>query len=102
MPEPDVAVVPRKSWSKAHPSEAFLIIEVAQSSLAKDRGAKARVYAESGVPEYWVVNVVDGIVEVHTDPLRGAYTRVTPYGRGARVALGAFPDVAIDVTAIFG
>lgn len=102
MPEPDIAIVPRRDWSKAHPHEAFVVIEVAQSSLAKDRGTKARVHAESGVPEYWVVNVIDRIVEVHTEPLRGAYTRVTPHGRGARLVLGAFPDVGLDVEDIFG
>jgi Uma2 family endonuclease len=102
MPEPDLAIVPRRDWSREHPGEALLVIEVAQSSLAKDRGAKARVYAESGVPEYWVVNVVDGIVEVHTDPVRGAYTRVTPHAVGERVVLGAFADVVVEVKDVFG
>lgn len=67
------------------------------SSLAIDRGAKAQLYAESGVQEYWVVNVRDAIVEVHTEIVRGAYTHVTPYRAGERVALTKFPDVELVI-----
>ncbi len=64
---------------------------------SSDRGAKARLYAESGVEEYWVVNVRDGIVEVYSDIVRGSYTRVIPYREGGRVRLFRFPDVDIAV-----
>jgi Uma2 family endonuclease len=96
-PEPDVAVVPKRDHHEAHPTEAWLIVEVAQSSVKKDRVLKAQLYAESGVPEYWIVNVADGLIEVHCDIVGGAYTRVTPYRRGDAVALGRFPDVQIQV-----
>lgn len=96
-PEPDIAIVPLADYRNEHPTTAFLLIEVADSSLAVDRGVKAQLYAESGVPEYWVVNVRDGIVEVHTEIVRGAYTHVTPYRAGARIALLRFPDVEIAV-----
>lgn len=99
-PEPDVAVVPRGDHRRAHPHEAHLIVEVADSSLATDRGAKAALYAESGVPEYWIVNVRDGMIEVHDEIVRGAYTRVVPHRAGARIAVGAFPDVVIAVDEI--
>jgi Uma2 family endonuclease len=94
-PEPDVAIVPPGRYLDAHPTEAWLIVEVADSSLRVDREVKARLYAESGVAEYWIVNLVDGLVEVHTHPLRDAYTRVTPYRRGERIALQRFTDVEI-------
>jgi len=97
QPEPDVAVVPRNNYRQAHPSDALLIIEVADSSLTKDRGIKAKLYAECGVPEYWVVNVRDDLVEVHTEIVGGAYTRVEPHRPGSRIRLTAFPDVEIDV-----
>jgi Uma2 family endonuclease len=96
--EPDVAVVPRGNHRGGHPTQAFLIIEVADSSLAIDRGVKARLYAECGVPEYWVVNVRDGIVEVHTEIVRGAYTRVQPYRPGAQIPSTGFPDIEIAVS----
>lgn len=96
-PEPDIAIVPRGDYRSAHPTEAFVVIEVADSSLATDRGIKARLYAESGVEEYWVVNVKDEIVEVYGDIVSGVYTRVLPHRKGSRIALTRFPDVEIAV-----
>src|SRR5450432_3867156 len=58
-PEPDLAVVPLGDYDVEHPAEADLIIEVAESSLAIDRGKKLRLYAACAVPEYWIVNLVD-------------------------------------------
>ena len=95
QPEPDIAVVPRGDYRRAHPNEALLIVEVADSSLATDRGTKARLCAECGVPEYWVVNVRDGIVEVHTEIVERVYTRVEPYRAGGTIRLLRFPDVEI-------
>ena len=96
-PEPDVAIVPRGDYRSAHPTQAIVIMEVADSSLATDRGVKARLYAESGVEEYWVVNVRDGIVEVYGDIVSGVYTRVIPHRPGSKIALARFPDVEIAV-----
>jgi Uma2 family endonuclease len=97
LPEPDVAVVTPDEHDEEHPRKAFLIIEVADSSLDDDRGWKPSLYAESGVPEYWVVNLVDGLVEVHTEIVRGAYSRVTPYQKGGTIRPLAFADVEIAV-----
>jgi Uma2 family endonuclease len=94
-PEPDVAVYPRRTFGKDHPDTAFVLIEVADSSLRKDRGIKSEIYAEAGVPEYWVVDLVHGTVEVRTRPADGHYTRTVTYGRGERIALAAFPDLAL-------
>ncbi len=95
VPVPDLAVVPDRDYRERHPEEAFLIVEVAQSSLRKDRGPKARLYAECGVPEYWIVDVAGGLVEVHTDPVGDRYTRVQPCRAGDTIRLVAFPDVEI-------
>jgi len=54
-PEPDVGVYPPRRYAGAHPKTAFLVVEVAESSLRKDRGLKSEIYAENGVPEYWIV-----------------------------------------------
>jgi Uma2 family endonuclease len=96
-PEPDVSVVPRGTYDDEHPKEALLIVEVSHSSLAMDRDTKARLYAECGVPEYWVVNLVDELVEVHTEIVRGTYARVTPYRRGDKVELPALAGVTVRV-----
>jgi Uma2 family endonuclease len=101
MPEPDLAVVATAQFGEPHPDRAFLIIEVAESSLEEDRTDKAELYATAGVPEYWVVNIPDRSIEVHTEPSRGAYARVTPYRMGQKAAPVAFPDVLVDVGELF-
>ncbi|MET0591969.1 MAG: Uma2 family endonuclease [Polyangiaceae bacterium] len=97
-PQPDVAVVPMGDYRTAHPSEAHLIIEVANSSLKKDRSVKARLYAEHGVPEYWVVDLRGAVVEVHSDIVNGSYARVTPYRAGSSIKLQRFEDVVLAVS----
>jgi Uma2 family endonuclease len=96
-PEPDFCILPREDYHSAHPSEAHLIIEVADSSLRYDRGEKAQLYAACGVPEYWVVNLLDQVVEVHREPAASGYRKVTTVPKGARLQLLAFPDVELAV-----
>src|SRR5262245_61942411 len=71
-PEPDLAVVrgTARSYANHHPgpSDVGLVVEVADSSLARDRDDKARLYARAGIPCYWIVNILDMQVEVYTDP----------------------------------
>ena len=105
-PEPDVAVVagvPR-DYLRAHPSTAALVIEVADSSVRLDRRRKGRLYARAGIPDYWIVNLIEGVVEVHRDPQPMADAR---HGWGYRsveimrppavVALLAAPGQPISV-----
>jgi len=69
-PEPDLAVVPG-TWADyrhAHPTSAALIVEVADSSLAFDRDQKGSLYARARVADYWIVNLVDRVLEVYRDP----------------------------------
>ena len=101
-PEPDVAVVPRGDYDDGHPTRAYLLIEVADSSLTYDREVKSKLYAECGVPEYWIVNLVDDIVQVHSAIVRGVYTSITPMRRGDTLASQAFPDVVLDVSELLG
>ncbi len=100
QPEPDLAVLPRQDHSKAHPSSAFLVVEVAMSSLRKDRRVKTSIYAENGVPEYWIVNLVAGQIEVHCNPEDGRYKGLVTYDRGQAIRLQAFPDVEISVDSV--
>jgi Uma2 family endonuclease len=90
-------VVPRGDGIHVHPRTALLIVEVADTSLETDTGTKAQLYAESGVPEYWVVNLRHWIVEVHAEPVAGRYTRMTPYRRGERIRLLKLSEVEIAV-----
>jgi Uma2 family endonuclease len=98
QPEPDLAVarIPSR-LEDPHPSEAFLIVEVAQTSLAKDRGIKARLYASSGVVEYWVVDLQSLTIEVRTKPGKRAYAHRRTARIDDAIRLVAFPDVEIRV-----
>jgi Uma2 family endonuclease len=58
QPEPDLLLVERKKF-EGRPDRAFLVIEISESSLSTDRKIKKNLYAESGVPEYWIVNLVN-------------------------------------------
>ena len=61
------------------------MIEVSDSSLSVDRRVNARLYAECGVPEYWIVDVGSLAVEVHREPRDGAYATATKHGRGETI-----------------
>src|SRR5438093_2356221 len=78
-PEPDVAVVrgePR-DYAEAHPADPVLVVEVALTSLGLDREHKSSLYARAGRPEYWIVNLVDRVLEVRREP---APEPSAPYG----------------------
>lgn len=99
-PEPDLAVVPPGDHDREHPSTAFFLIEVADSSLSKDRRIKTRIYADAAVPEYWVIDVNGGTIEVRTQPTSGAYGHLRVARAGETIRLQAFPDVEIAVSDI--
>jgi Uma2 family endonuclease len=99
VPEPDVAVVPGRhtDYVRAHPTTALLVVEVSDSSLAQDRLTKTAIYATAGVPEYWIVNLRDDVVEVHRapDPSTRRYAERRVVARTERIELVAVPGVSI-------
>jgi len=97
-PEPDLTITPLVPWDTEQANQAHLIIEVAESSLAIDRGRKRRLYASCGVPEYWIVNLPERCIEVYTAPVGNAYAHVEKYGPGQAIRLGAFNDVEVRVS----
>jgi Uma2 family endonuclease len=98
-PEPDVAVVPidPHDYLKAHPTTALLVVEVSDSSLPQDRLTKARIYAGAGIPEYWIVDLVHGRIEVFRAPQPEArrYASKTVVEAGARLELVALPGAVV-------
>ncbi len=69
-PEPDVAVVtgsPRDYLAR-HPATALLVVEISDATLQQDREVKAAIYAQAGIEEFWIVNLLDHVVEVHRGP----------------------------------
>lgn len=99
-PEPDLAVVAPGDYLDDHPHHAWVVIEVASSSLDEDRRVKAPLYAAAGVPEYWIVNLEERVLEVHRMPSGGAYAAMALHPRGDRVALPGFEDVLVAVDEI--
>ena len=102
-PQPDLLWTRRRNYSAAHPSPAdiLLLIEVADSSLSKDRGLKTRLYAEAGISDYWIVNVKGKCVEVRRDPIGSSYTSIATFHVGQNVHPLAFPDVSLPVSLLF-
>lgn len=88
-PEPDFVVAVRREdrYRNAHPTPAdiYLIIEVADNTLDTDRRAKSVLYAMSGIPEYWIINLKQRQVEVYLKPdtAAGTYGSVTHYAEEA-------------------
>jgi Uma2 family endonuclease len=99
-PQPDLLVAPIDDYVTDHPTEAFLVIEVAESSLAKDRGEKLRIYAERGVPEYWIVDVAAQRVEVYRNPGEGRFRSTRVFEHHEAIHLLLFPDVRVRVADI--
>jgi Uma2 family endonuclease len=100
-PEPDLALVPPRRYNDQHPDRAFLVVEVADSSLAHDRETKGPLYASSGVPEYWIVDVNARRVEAYDQPSKERYERVRHFDRNRELAPAAFPDIVVRVADIF-
>ncbi len=103
-PEPDVAVVVgcRDDYLAKHPTTAVLVVEVAETSLTHDR-RKAATYARAGVPDYWIANLVEGVIEVHRRPIVTAdgewsYAVVEQVKAGESVRPLALPNVEWRVT----
>lgn len=102
-PEPDIVATSSpniKDYGSAS-SRPLLVVEVAESSLRYDLNAKAPLYAEAGVPEYWVVNLVDRELVVFRSPEHDVYRDRTTHGMGDELAPGAWPDVVIRVAELF-
>lgn len=98
-PEPDVAVVPLGDYATEHPHTALLIIEVADSTLKKDRD-KATVYASAGIAEYWIVNLGARTVEVYASPEGDRYAEVRTLRTGDTLRPRALAELAIAVAEI--
>jgi Uma2 family endonuclease len=105
-PEPDVVVVPggHRDYLAEHPSRPALVVEVAESSLRFDRRYKGSVYARAGIADYWIVNLLERVLEVRRRPVAAPsakfgwrYAGVKIVRAGGVAAPLAKPDAAIAV-----
>ncbi|GAC1442972.1 MAG: Uma2 family endonuclease [Vulcanimicrobiaceae bacterium] len=98
-PQPDLMLLGLRDYLTRLPDQrdVLLVVEVALSSLRYDRGRKLSAYARAGVPEVWIVNLVDRRVERYTDLAGSSYATVEDVRRGGSIAPRAFPNDAIPV-----
>ncbi|WP_207148385.1 Uma2 family endonuclease [Thiococcus pfennigii] len=98
-PEPDVAVVPGdpRSYRDAHPSQALLLCEIADSTLAYDRGRKLAAYARAGIPEYWILALETERLEVFRRPDAGIYVEKRVRSGAEAIAPLARPTQTVPV-----
>ena len=109
-PEPDVVIARNRSdnYLSSHPEPAdiLLVIEVADSTLKYDRTTKLSLYAETGISNYWIFNLVENQLEMHSEPYRkqnGSFSYqlqrvVLP---NQTVVIPGFPELSLDLSAVF-
>jgi Uma2 family endonuclease len=101
-PQPDVVWVNRKEYSQhPEPDDILLLIEIADSSLEFDRREKRELYAEAGVPEYWIVNLIDAQIEVYRNPVSRDYQDKAVYSGDAKISPLAQPTATIQSSQLF-
>jgi Uma2 family endonuclease len=102
-PEPDVVLKRREFYGKPGPADILLVIEVADASLEDDREVKRPLYAENGIAEFWIVNLIDRCLEVHRQPRAdGTYADVRTLRAGETIEISTLPGVRVAVTDAIG
>jgi Uma2 family endonuclease len=93
-PQPDMAVIRARDYggSLLHPEDVLLLIEVADTSLSYDRGAKLPLYARAGIPEVLIVDLAGEVIERHTDPSEDRYRSFERAREDKRSSLPRFPS----------
>lgn len=104
-PEPDLALADLSKFDgKRHPrpAEVILLVEVSDSTVKYDRDKKLPLYAEAEIPEVWIVNLPNDIIEIHSQPSVGLYQFVKIFKRGEIVESEALPELNLEVDKILG
>ena len=105
-PQPDVVLLAPRfidvSAGRPGARDVLLLIEVADSSLAYDRGIKCALYAREGIAEFWIVDVGAARIEVCRRPGSSGYGQHLAFGRGQTVTIEALAAVKVSVDDVFG
>ncbi|MEQ8810688.1 MAG: Uma2 family endonuclease [Imperialibacter sp.] len=90
-PEPDISILKYRAddYSQAHPGsqDVLAIIEVADSSLRHDKQVKMPLYANYGIPEYWIIDIATKQITVHLAPVGKSYSSQRNFGIGDEISL---------------
>lgn len=104
-PEPDVVLLRGDRDQSKVPSvgDVLLLVEVADTTLRLDKRVKLPLYAAAGIPEVWIVNLVDEVLERYTDPSESGFKSTVFLGRHDSVEAGQVPELgSIPVSSILG
>ena len=100
-PEPDIAVVrlPNSIYREHHPypQDIYWLIEVSNSTLKLDTEVKSKIYARNGIREYWIIDLPNKQLIVHTHPTGDTYTQIQKLTSGT-ISPQAFPQMTIDLS----
>src|SRR5262245_12202727 len=106
-PEPDISLVPGtwRDYSVEHPARPVLVVEVSVSRLTFDRDHKGSLYARAGLADYWILNLVDRVLEIYRRPVEDPaarfgwrYASIERLGAGSSASPLAAPDARIQVS----
>jgi Uma2 family endonuclease len=109
-PEPDVVIARNRSdnYLSSHPEPAdiLLVIEVSDSTLKYDQRTKLSLYAEAGISNYWIFNLVDSQLEMHSEPYQKRqgdfnYRSQNIVLQNEAVVIPGFPDLSLDLSLVF-
>jgi Uma2 family endonuclease len=105
--EPDLAIISRglykrsaKGFARPRAEDVLLVVEIAVSSLAYDRDVKAQLYAQHGIPEYWLIDANERTTWVHKGPSAGNWPSIAKHGPEEILTTPALPGLAIKLSAI--
>lgn len=103
-PQPDLMLLKPSpdEYSSQHPgpTDVFLLIEVADSTIVYDRNDKLPAYGRAGIPEVWLINLPQQTIEVYREPHFAGYSSTTILRDKDRAQVQAFPDVEIEVATL--
>ncbi len=103
-PEPDITLAKRADYSTRHPvgEDVLLALEVADTTLEKDRTLKQKAYANAQIPEFWIVNLSEDVVEVYRNPVGDTYQDVRIVSREETLSPQLLPNLILSVDEIIG
>jgi Uma2 family endonuclease len=109
-PEPDFAIVKNRDddYLSSHPQgeDVLLVIEVADSSIEYDQKVKIPLYAKAGIPDYWILNLLDNCLECYSEPYQNqqgifGYVNKRIVLPNQIISLPCFPDLQLDLSKLF-
>ncbi|MBL8203790.1 MAG: Uma2 family endonuclease [Blastocatellia bacterium] len=103
-PEPDITLAKRADYSTRHPvgDDVFLTIEVSDSTLEKDRTLKQKAYANANIPEFWIVNLPEDVVEVYRCPVGDVYQERKLVSRAESISPQLLPNLVLSGEELLG